>query len=170
MQNVRVESLMSRKVRYASPNTKIIDIVHALKDNCYSCMVIAKGNQPVGIITERDIVRLLANLLDNVGQPSQIKASDIMSSPPITIKQTETLFKALTIIQEQNIRHLIVVNSKSELTGLITQTDLTKAHFHILKTQIRKLEDSIKNIVTVHGFKGSEVQGLLKKGNPECKH
>ena len=51
------------------------------------------------------------------------------------------------MIQEKEIRHLIVVDSQNRLKGLITQSDLAKAQFHILKTQHTNIDESIKKQV-----------------------
>ncbi|MGA1843861.1 MAG: diguanylate cyclase [bacterium] len=143
MQDILIKNLMTCQVVSVSPDTSIQDILHVLREKNCSCVVIEERNVPLGIITERDLVRFLTDVVDKAKKPTK-KAYNVMSSPPITINDTETLFNALSITRVQKIRHLIVVDSKGELAGLITQSDLVKAYFHILDTQRTSIEESIE--------------------------
>ena len=143
MQDILIKNLMTAQVVSFSPYTSIQEILHVLREKNCSCVVIEERNVPIGIITERDLVRFLTDVVDRAKKPTK-KAYNIMSSPPITINDTETLFNALSITRVQKIRHLIVVDSKGEIAGLITQSDLVKAYFHILDTQRTSIEESIE--------------------------
>jgi len=143
VKDILIKNLMSSHVVSVSPDTSVQEILHLLREKNCSCVVIEERNVPLGIITERDLVRFLTDVIDRTKKPTK-KAYNVMSSPPITINDTETLFNALSITRVQKIRHLIVVDSKGELAGLITQSDLVKAYFHILDTQRTSLEESIE--------------------------
>jgi diguanylate cyclase (GGDEF)-like protein len=107
-------------------------------------MIIVNDQFPIGIITERDIVRLMAEFFAD--RPEHvIHVKDVMSVPVATVTEESTLFEALVISSSQKIRHLPVVDSAGRIVGLVTQSDLAKAHFHIYEKQREVIENSISN-------------------------
>ncbi len=108
-----------------------------------SCMLIVDAGQPIGIITERDIVKLL---LRSVQQPDILlhSAAEWMSSPVVALPQEDSLFDALVVARAENVRHLPVVNGDNQLVGLVTQSDLTSAHLQTIEAQSERLEQAIK--------------------------
>jgi diguanylate cyclase (GGDEF)-like protein len=133
---------MTTEVVSIDQEALLIDAIQKMFDRRYSCMIIVKDGFPLGIITERDIVRLMAEYFINRPlDPLQVK--DVMSVPVATVTEQTTLFEALVISSAQKIRHLPVVDSEGRITGLVTQSDLAKAHFHIFEKQREVIESSI---------------------------
>ncbi|WP_374823637.1 CBS domain-containing protein [Aerosakkonema sp. BLCC-F183] len=79
--------------------------------------------KPIGIITERDIVKFKAKGLDIVETP----ATAVMSSPLVLAQLNFTLWQANQIMQQHNIRRLVVVDERGYLAGIITQSTLLQA-------------------------------------------
>jgi CBS domain-containing protein len=78
---------------------------------------------PVGIITERDIIyRIVAQ---NRG-PFKVMLKDIMSTPLITIDSESSAGHALSIMKENDISRVPVVNKKGVIMGLLTMKMLVK--------------------------------------------
>lgn len=142
MKEILIETLMTKGVRSISPNTRLADVLEIMRDNNYSCTVIAEADETVGIITERDIVRMLAGM-ENGRDVLAVKVSEVMTSPVITINEKDSLFEALVISKAQGIRHLPVVNSQGRLTGIVTQSDLVKIYFQVFEKQREIIEKSI---------------------------
>lgn len=142
--NVEVfaRELMTSDVTSISPDADLLDVIQKMIDCHYSCMVVVDHGMPVGIITERDIVRLMGQFMVEKGQGSVLVA-DVMSVPVATVAEDTTLFEALVISSAQKIRHLPVVNETGHLRGLLTQTDLAKAHFNIFEKQREIIEHSV---------------------------
>lgn len=113
-----------------------------MSDNHQSCAIVVDNKTPLGIITERNLVEVLLKSqykCDIMHKP----VSDFMSSPAITLHETESLFDAIVINRSEKVRHLPVVDDQDKLVGLITQTDLTNAYFHIIEIQTEIIEKSI---------------------------
>ena len=93
------------------------------------------NNKPVGIIAERDIVRIIGTL-----EPSLLKvpAHELMSKPLITISPNNSVKEAMHTMQVKNIRRIVVVekegkgNNNNKMVGIITNKDIFKA---IMKNQ-----------------------------------
>jgi CBS domain-containing protein len=78
---------------------------------------------PVGIITERDIVKFTSQGLNFV----QTSAEAVMSCPLRPIHPNDTLWQANQLMQQQGIRRLVVVDDGGYLAGIITQSSILQA-------------------------------------------
>ena len=90
---------------------------------------VSKKSHPIGIITERDIVKRVC--LKNVAA-SRIKLEEIMSAPLITIMSYDSLDTASRIMVKNNIKRLVVLEEDNKITGLLSVTDVTRRLAKIL--------------------------------------
>jgi CBS domain-containing protein len=113
---------MTKEVITIDLDAPVTDVarVMAADKNVGGYVVILEKGRPVGIITERDVV----NKITAQGRSqSKTKASDIMSTPLITIDPDEDLLNASNMMKEHNISKLVV--TKNEIIyGIITAKDI----------------------------------------------
>ncbi|GBO52822.1 circadian input kinase A [Pseudanabaena sp. lw0831] len=87
-----------------------------------SCVLVMEGEKVVGIMTERDVVRLSAQQrsLDTV------TLSEVMASPVVTLREADftDLFSAVNMLQQRRIRHMPVLDRDDRLLGMITHESL----------------------------------------------
>lgn len=106
-----------------------------------SCVVVVDGNFPAGILTERDAVRLVAEGVD----PDSVLLGPLMSRPVLTVPLGTSVHNAAMMMKQERIRHLVAVNDKGAIAGIITQSDIVKGlegkYIEALKEIIRKKED-----------------------------
>lgn len=95
------------------------------KGSPQSCLIITTGEQMVGILTERDLVRLSLSLKS----VNQTLVRDIMTCPVVTIEQQNftDIFSAYSLMRRHRIRHLPVVNGQQQVIGVITLSLLRQA-------------------------------------------
>ena len=120
----RVEDYMNTKMVTLSSRVSVLDAAKAMTERNISSMVITSQDDGsiVGILTERDIVKIIAN-----GAPADgIIASSLMSSPVLSITKDAMVEEAARLMIRQRVRHLLVVNSRQEVVGIITATDLAR--------------------------------------------
>jgi len=141
MLKLDVEHVMSTDVTTVRPETSLSVIASEMTSQRISCLVVCDNESPVGIISERDLARVLSTVLN--GDGAQLTAADIMSSPPITIRRNARIPEAMEIIQRYSIRRLVVTDRTGKLVGLITQTDLLKSH----SIAIEAARDSLEGLV-----------------------
>lgn len=87
-----------------------------------SCVLVVEGTQLVGILTERDVVRLSAEQ-----QPlDQLEIAAVMARPVITLPESAftDLFFAVNLLQQYRIRHLPIVDEQAQLVGLVSHESL----------------------------------------------
>ena len=134
----QVKEYMTKEVNtvdYDATVTEAANII-ATDEDYKGYVIILKKGKPVGIVTERDLVnKVLIGRLD----PAQTNVSDIMSSPLITIDPEDDLLKATQVMEEQNVRKLVVVR-EDIIYGIITAK--------IISQNIRNYVDqSIRDII-----------------------
>ncbi|MFA7403491.1 MAG: GGDEF domain-containing protein [Pelobacteraceae bacterium] len=140
--DILISSLMTACVTSTTASAYLSDIIQSMIDNRYSCMVVVENDMPIGIITERDIVRLMGLFITDRPQ-CPMRVADVMSVPVATVSEATTLFEALVISSSQKIRHLPVVNTSGHLIGLVTQSDLAKSLFTVYENQNEIIERSV---------------------------
>ena len=108
-----------------------------LKDRDISFLVVVKESKPVGIISERDIVR---KIVAENKQASEIQLESIISKKFKWVEQNASIESAVQKMLNNNIRRLVVLENE-KLVGVITQTDLTE----FLRSKIL-INSTIENI------------------------
>ena len=135
IESIPVSSFMTRNVITETEDQNIQAVCKIMNENSIGSVVILKrsdSNNPnrsnnnkeiVGIITERDIVRIIALL-----QPSSLTVPirEFMSKPVITLSPNNSIKDAIQTMQLKNIRTLPVVENQ-DLQGIITEKDIFKA-------------------------------------------
>jgi signal-transduction protein with cAMP-binding, CBS, and nucleotidyltransferase domain len=100
-----------------------------VKKGISSVIVIDKKTKPIGIITEKDLVRRVC--LKNMSA-SRFAVEEIMSSPLITIMAYDSVDTASRIMTHNQIKHLVVLEEDNRICGLLSVTDITKHLAEIL--------------------------------------
>ena len=75
---------------------------------------------PVGIITDRDIV---IEVIAKKADPDAVIIKDIMSTGLVTVEEKQALLDTLTLMQNQGVRRIIVVDAQGSLQGLLSADD-----------------------------------------------
>lgn len=137
--DILVSSLMTVEVTSSTANAYLADVIQVMIDNRFSCMVVVENDIPTGIITERDIVRLMGLFISDRPQ-YPVRVADVMSAPVATVSEDTTLFDALVLSSALKIRHLPVVSASGHLIGLVTLSDLANALFKTYEKQREIIE------------------------------
>jgi CBS domain-containing protein len=122
--SIQVQMLMtSIPVQTATSEDTIETISNKMKENQVgSIVVVNEKNHPLGIVTERDIVR---KVIADGKDPKTTKVDDIKTTSLITIDPETNLHDAALIMTKYRIRRLPVVKDNT-LYGIITSDDLVR--------------------------------------------
>ena len=127
-----VAELMAKVVVSISPNEMFSSAVLLMREKNCSCILVSENGKPKGIITERDVVRFFAKTLlpEAAAHPqfNDVLAGDVMTPDPVCVDETTPLYDALLLSRSRGLRHLLVVDEKETLAGLVTQTDMVNAY------------------------------------------
>ena len=126
-ETVSVSDLMNPKVQTDFEDQNIMSACNIMSANDIGCVIVVsrtRNRTPVGIITERDIVRILGKLNPDLFQ-TPLKM--LMSNPIITIEQSASINDAAKIMNNKKIRRLVVVDQDNKMAGILTQKDIFNA-------------------------------------------
>ncbi|HVP41165.1 MAG TPA: CBS domain-containing protein [Candidatus Krumholzibacteriaceae bacterium] len=119
---MNVEELMIKNVYTVHPDTPVEEAVKTMNTYEIGCLVVVESERPVGIITERD---LLKRVLEQGKPPKTVKVDEIMSKPVIYGNPQMELEDAARLMFRKKVKKLPIMQD-GELVGLITLTDLAK--------------------------------------------
>jgi len=117
---MKVRDVPPGRLLSVEPQTSLAQVAKKMRgDDADSVAVMSEGRL-LGIITERDLVRAIADGID----PQQTKADVVMSADPATVTDDEEVAVVAVKMMRLGIRHLPVVDSKGAPVGLISARDL----------------------------------------------
>ena len=99
-----------------------------------SSLVVVDGCRPVGMLTERDLLRLMCS-----GVAVGCLVSEVMSAPPVTAIDELDFSAAQLMMSNRGIRHLILVDHNGHLKGVASETDFRRFLGHELFEAIQSL-------------------------------
>lgn len=117
---MQVGDIMKKDVKTARANDTFADVAKILHDNRISSVIVKTDKGPAGIVTERDLVNVVADGLD----PKTVRLSDRMTTNLATVEPRTDIAEAAKLMAERGIRHLPVME-KGNLAGIISIRDLT---------------------------------------------
>ena len=125
MNGIAINRIMSKAVQHVALDCPLEDVVEIMVSKKVSCVMVTLRDRPVGVISERDIVRILRNSFAGKS-PTSLLACDVMSTPVESVQITATVHETLCLIEKRNIRRLAVVESNGTLAGVLNQSDLLR--------------------------------------------
>ena len=126
-EKISVSNLMNPKVQTDFEDQNIMSACNIMYTNDIGCVIIvthANNQIPMGIITERDVVRILGKLNQGL---LQTPLKTLMSTPLITIEESASINAATNLMNNKKIRRLVAVDRNNKMTGILTQRDIFNA-------------------------------------------
>jgi len=124
-----VRNFMTTDIVTMKSTGTINEAMNLMMNNNIGSVVVTRGGEIVGILTERDVVKKCCPSVEC----TTMTAEEIMSSPPITIDGGATIGEAADLMAEKEIRRLLVTE-KGKIQGIITERDVMKATLNVFKT------------------------------------
>ncbi|MBM4288312.1 MAG: CBS domain-containing protein [Deltaproteobacteria bacterium] len=132
-----VREWMASDVITVDENTSMMKALHMMKENNIRRLPVMARGALVGILSDRDLKEASPSKATTLDVHelyyllAEIKVKEIMTKNPVTIHPEETVERAAVVMLEHKVSGLPVVNNKSELVGIITQSDVFRAFVNI---------------------------------------
>ncbi|MFB0514145.1 MAG: cyclic nucleotide-binding/CBS domain-containing protein [Candidatus Bathyarchaeia archaeon] len=139
-----VQNIMVSNVITTEKHALVIDAVKIMNQHGIGCLVAMENGSPVGIVTERD---LLKRVLGESKNPKKIRVQEIMSSPLIVAKPDMDIEKVTRLMFDRKIKKLPIVED-GKLVGLVTFTDLLRFQPSLIRV--------VKELTHPHSWKKTE--------------
>jgi CBS domain-containing protein len=131
-----VKDVMRRDIVSISVNETVSDAANYMKEKGVSALIVLRGRNPMGIITEKDIVR---RVVCEKKDPDKALVGSVMSTPLIAITPLASLEDAADAFRRGKVKKLAVV-SGGVLEGIISVTDILAAETRDMKAVSRYVE------------------------------
>ena len=121
MPETLVQKLMKRACITLDENSSIKSLVDTLNKNKVGCVIVTslESHYPVGIVSERDLVRNFKAILNN----NTIKVKDVMTKNIIFCNKNTSSKELMEIMSKNKIRHIPIIE-KNKLLGIVSIGDV----------------------------------------------
>lgn len=118
---MRLGDLLGDAPHVCGPDTTVLEAAIAMEGSDLGSLAVVEGMVLVGLVTERDIRRSVAE-----GMGSDTPVSSLMSGDPDTFDPDLDVWDAAAWIAESGYRHLPVMDDEGTLLGVVSLRDLLK--------------------------------------------
>lgn len=120
-------------VHAIDPDKPVLDAIRLMADKYIGALLVMRGRELLGIISERDYAR---KVILKGRSSAQTLVREIMSSPVVKVGPGDSAHQCMQLMTEKHIRHLPVVED-GEVVGVLSIGDLVKA---VIDDQAKELE------------------------------
>lgn len=145
LESISVSDVMTKDVKVEEQNQNIFALSKIMSDNNIGSVIIIDNHNtrnPVGIVTERDIIRILGTLKPDL---MQTPVKELMTHPIIPLSSQATVADAIKLMNERKIRRIPIVDKNNKLVGIVTENDIFKIVANS-KDLLTSIVDSTSNI------------------------
>jgi len=143
-----ITNILRKKLESIEETSNIQEAAKKMKDkNVSSLVVVDMRSKPVGLVTERDLVR---KVCINDVRSSTVTSKEIMSFPLITIEASSSPSAAADMMLKNNVRHLLVVDegSLNKPIGILTPLDFTRYQEYTAEEDKEAIEKVLENYMS----------------------
>ncbi len=131
MESISLKSILSHASICMGSGQTVAGALEVMSLNSISSVVIVDGqSHPVGIFTEYDALRIVAEKID-----TQKILSEEMTPDPLCVSETLNIHDAYTIMENKGYRHLVVVDADKKFVGIVSEGDFIR---HISFKELNK--------------------------------
>lgn len=147
-----IERLAREDVVSVGPDAFVREIAEAMFDRSVGSVVVVEDDEPVGIVTDRDLaVELLAedgpvNLFEADVNIGEITAADVMTTDPLVVDTDDELPRVLHHMDEAHARRIPVVDDEGALVGILALDDVM-VHLAGESTHVSAQLDNVASVI-----------------------
>jgi len=108
-----------RSIVSIDSKAKAKEAARLMVDRRIGSLIANRDGLPFGIVTERDMVKIVAAGMD----PAKLTVADVMTAPLVTVESTAPISDAARRMVEKQVKRLVVIDHE-KIVGIVSQTDL----------------------------------------------
>ncbi len=157
-----LDTLPQSDAAVCAPGMSVRGVSRLLTDHGSDCAVVLRDNLPAGIITNRDLCRLLADPGCDLEQP----VAQVMSSPVITAGRTAHVFEVALLMEQHAISHIPVVDALGCVTGMVTHAMITPLQKYSPAVLLRRIQQAAdpETIIAQRATLSHMITSLIQSG------
>lgn len=136
-----------KKTVVVSKKTNLLDARSILLRYKISRIIVSENEKPLGILTEKDLVRSIYNLGNK--QIESINVSEVMTRRFVTAKEDANIYECARLVLDHKISSVIILKTDGTLAGIITKTDLASVFLTQATGPLQVSKIMTRNVKTV---------------------
>jgi CBS domain-containing protein len=117
---VKVSELPPGELLSVDPETTVAEVARRMRKGDSDSVAVLSEGRLVGIITERDLVKAIADGVD----AQQVRADVVMTADPATVDADEDVAVVAVKMVRLGVRHLPVLNKAGKPIGVVSARNL----------------------------------------------
>jgi len=162
---MQVRKIMTKNPACCTPDSTLQEVAHMMEMYDCGCIPVVESHKtlkPVGTITDRDIaIRTFAS----GSNPLDMKASDIMTTDLATVTPEASVQECLKIMENKQIRRILVTDKGGRVTGIVAQADLAENAAGQTSHFLREVSESDNE----HTQGNEHIQGYVSQNRPTSR-
>ena len=123
---MKLKQIMSTEVRTIAPGTAVSRAAEIMRMANVGYLPVVEEDEIVGVVTDRDLV---VRAITGDKDPRRVLAREVMTPEPRTMNQNASVCDSVTLMRNNRIRRILVVDDDEMLAGVVTLTDVAlRAH------------------------------------------
>jgi len=119
------EKYLRGKLYFADVQDSVRAVAKTMVDNDTESVLVCRNGEPVGMLTLKDVLRLVAEGKD----PTITQVSAVMSSPIIAVRPDEPVERALALMCKHNVNRIVVLDRDGRPLGLLLKKSMVSDYF-----------------------------------------
>ncbi|MCS7129277.1 MAG: CBS domain-containing protein [Candidatus Caldarchaeum sp.] len=116
---MKIRELIRRKPITVRGDSTLHDVIKLMAEENIGFLVVVEGGEIVGVFSERDVIRSLAEERNLDKKVREIARTDI-----IKLRTEQTIEEAAQAMGRHRIRHIVVVDERDKLVGVVSVRDI----------------------------------------------
>jgi diguanylate cyclase (GGDEF)-like protein len=143
IKNYRLNDLfkVKKRNRWIDKNVVLFDALHEIETKRYDAYLIVEERKPLGILTARDMLRLLKRGVD-----LHRSVEHYMSTPVETVSADITLEEALDFMRKRNFNRIITVDREGRLIGTLTRKELVSITYTKWMSMLNRYQRELREM------------------------
>ncbi len=162
MDNCRLDDIIKGQESYLRVNKNDLtsNILQNIEQNKYNSAIVIDNKKPIGIITTKDILRLL-----QLSSDLSKKISEYMTQPLVTIYYKSTISETLKFMKNKHFKQIVTVEDDGTLHGIITQEKLISVAYDKWVSTMKEYQEEVNLINTISENKKQESDKIKSTDN-----
>jgi CBS domain-containing protein len=140
-----VKSILQTKAKggaivSVSPSASVGEAAKLLAEHRIGALLAMDGGKVAGILSERDIVRGLAQAVDVC---TTARVADLMTAEVLVCHEEDTVEHLMQVMTSRRIRHLPVVDASGKVLGIVTIGDVVKSRLDETKAEADAIREYV---------------------------
>ncbi|MDD5159868.1 MAG: diguanylate cyclase [Sulfuricurvum sp.] len=142
LDSLQLSTIFEKKYGFKSftPDASMAEILDYMKDALSDCVIIQEGNNAVGILTSKDILKFIGE-----AKNEEMRVSEVMSSPVETLSDKSSINEGLEYLRKRSFKRIVVTNDDQHVVGIVTQQDLISRTYlrwsQLMQDHFRQFEE-----------------------------